>query len=280
MTNTVNPTRRRHALLTGAATALVSACASSPSPSLSLSLSQAGSRRHYVLVHGAWHGAWAWHRLAPLLRQAGHDVSAPTLSGLGERAHHAPGRSGLVVHVQDILNHLQMEDLRQVVLVGHSYAGCVVSGVLAARQGRVAHAVYLDAFVPTAGQGLSSFVPPPVKADYDQLAAAEGLVAPPPAASWGERWGVTDPALLAWTQERIRPQAALSFTQLVQGDPFADAGVRLSYLKCAQNHNPGFKAVAAAVRRNPRFRYAEVDGHHNVMLIDPERLASALLALG
>jgi pimeloyl-ACP methyl ester carboxylesterase len=182
--------------------------------------------------------------------------------------------------VQDILSHLQMEDLRQVVLVGHSYAGCVVSGVLAARQGRVAHAIYLDAFVPTNGQGLASFVPPAVKADYEKLAAAEGLVPPPPPTSWGERWGVSDPALLAWAQERIKPQAALSFTQGVQGDPFADAAVRLSYLKCAQNPNPGFRNVAAAVQKNPRFHYAEVDGHHNVMLIDPERLAAALLALG
>jgi pimeloyl-ACP methyl ester carboxylesterase len=266
--------RRRHALVAASATTLLSACAGMNTTP------HGGARRHYVLVHGAWHGAWAWRRLAPLLRQAGHTVSTPTLSGLGERAHHAPGRSGLDVHVQDVLSHLQMEDLRQVVLVGHSYAGCVVSGVLAARQGRVAHAIYLDAFVPTNGQGLASFVPPVVKADYEKLAAAEGLVPPPPPASWGERWGVTDPALLAWAQERITPQAALSFTQGVQGDPFADAAVRLSYLKCAQNPNPGFKNVAATVQKNPRFRYAEVDGHHNVMLVHPERLAVALLALG
>jgi len=145
------------------------------------------------------------------------------LSSLGERAHHAAGRCGLDIHVQDILAHLQMEDLSQVVLVGHSYAGCVVSGVLAARPGRVAHAIYLDAFVPNHGQGLASFVPPPVKADFEELAAAEGLVPPPPPASWGERRSVSEPAMLAWAQARITPQAALSFTQTVQGDPFADS---------------------------------------------------------
>jgi pimeloyl-ACP methyl ester carboxylesterase len=184
------------------------------------------------------------------------------------------------VHVQDIVSHLRMEDLQQAVLVGHSYAGCVVSGVLAARQGRVAHAIYLDAFVPTHGQGLVSFVPPPVKAEYEKLAATEALVPPPPPASWGERWGISDPALLAWAQARITPQAALAFTQGVQGDPFADTAVRLSYLKCSQNPNPGFKSVAAALRKDPRFRYAEVDGHHNVMLTAPDRLAAALMALG
>jgi pimeloyl-ACP methyl ester carboxylesterase len=233
----------------------------------------------FVLVHGAWHGAWAWQKLAPLLRRAGHSVTTPTLSGLGERAHHVPGRSGLDVHVKDITQHLELEDLQKVVLVGHSYAGCVVSGVMAARTGRVAHAIYLDAFVPTNGQGLASFVPPTVRSDYEKLAAAEGLVPPPPASSWGERWGLSDPALLAWAQARITPQAALSFVQTVQGDPFGDSGVRLSYLKCTQNPNPGFKSVAAGVQRDARFRYAEVDGHHNVMLINPERLAEALLRL-
>jgi pimeloyl-ACP methyl ester carboxylesterase len=265
---------RRQALLAASAAALLPGCAATTSREAG------GERRHYVLVHGAWHGAWAWHRLAPLLRQAGHTVTTPTLSGLGERAHHAPGRCGLDVHVKDISQHLTMEDLQRVVLVGHSYAGCVVSGVLAARTGRVAHAIYLDAFVPAEGQGLASFVPPAVRSDYDKLAAAEGLVPPPPPASWGERWGVSDPALLAWSQARITPQAALSFVQGVQGDPFADGAVRLSYLKCAQNPNPGFKNVAAAVQRDARFRYTEVDGHHNVMLIQPERLAEALLRLG
>ncbi len=265
---------RRQALLATSAAALLSGCASMTPGEGS------GTRRHYVLVHGAWHGAWAWHRLVPLLRQAGHTVTTPTLSGLGERAHHAPGRCGLDGHVQDIVQHLMMEDLQRVVLVGHSYAGCVVSGVLAARTGRVAHAIYLDAFAPTNGQGLASFVPPPVRADYEKIAAADGLVPPPPPASWGERWGVSDPSLLAWAQARITAQAALSFVQTVQGDPFADAALRLSYLKCTQNPNPGFKNVAAGVQRDPRFRYAEVDGHHNVMLINPERLAEALLRLG
>jgi pimeloyl-ACP methyl ester carboxylesterase len=265
---------RRRLVLASCAAAALPGCAATASREAD------AQPRHYVLVHGAWHGAWAWHRVAPLLRQAGHTVTTPTLSGLGERAHHAPGRCGLDVHVKDISQHLEMEDLQRVVLVGHSYAGCVVSGVLAARTGRVGHAIYLDAFVPASGEGLGSFVPPAVRSDYEKLAAVEGLVPPPPPASWGERWGVSDPALLAWTQARITPQAALSFVQGVQGDPFADGAVRLSYLKCARNPNPGFRNVAATVQRNPRFRYGEVDGHHNVMLIDARRLADALVSLG
>ncbi|MBL8380021.1 MAG: alpha/beta hydrolase [Burkholderiales bacterium] len=235
--------------------------------------------RHYVLVHGAWHGAWAWSKAAPLLRQAGHGVSAPTLSGLGERSHVSAGTSGLAVHVEDIVSHLMMEDLRDVVLVGHSYAGCVVSGVLGARTGRVAHAVYVDAFVPGQAQAMANFVPPPVKADFERLAAQNATVPPPPAASWGERWGLTDAALVAWAQPRMKPQAALSFVEPVRGDPLAEP-IRRTYLKCTLNPNPGFKSIADGIKKDGRFRYAEVEGHHDVMLIDPPRFVSSLLSLG
>lgn len=237
-----------------------------------------GKLRHYVLVHGAWHGAWAWSEAAPLIRQAGHSVSAPTLSGLGERSHVAAGTSGLSVHVQDIVSHLQMEDLRDVILVGHSYAGCVVSGVLAAKTGRITHAIYPDAFVPMQGQAMANFVPPPVRADFARLAAQNATVPFPPPNSWAERWGLSTPALLAYAQERMTPQAALSFTQQVQGDPMAEA-VRRTYLKCTANPNPGFKTIAANIQKDTRFKYAEVDGHHNVMLIDPPRFVSSLLSL-
>ena len=265
--------QRRMALIGVATTALpLHGCGTAQHASAS------GKARHYVLLHGAWHGAWAWSKAAPLIRQAGHEVSAPTLSGLGERSHVAAGTSGLAVHVKDVVSHLMMEDLKDVVLVGHSYAGCVLSGVLAARTGRVAHAIYLDAFVPMHGQAMSSFLPPPVRADFERLAAQNATVPVPPAASWGERWGLTDAALIAWSQPRMTAQAARSFTEQVAGDPMAEP-IRRTYLKCSANPNPQFKAIAAGIQKDKRFRYAEVDGHHDVMLIDPPRFVSSLLSL-
>lgn len=267
-----NMTRRASLLATAGAAALIQGCATATTGA-------AGRPRHYVLVHGAWHGGWAWSKTAPLLRQAGHTASAPTLSGLGERAHVGAGTSGLHVHVQDIVAHLEMEDLRDVVLVGHSYAGCVVSGVLGARTGRVAHAVYVDALVPMQGQSLASFVPAPVKAQYEALAAKSEVVPPRPPEAWGAMWGITDPAMVEWAKPRIKPQAARSFTETVQGDPMAES-VRRSYLKCTGNPNPLFKTIAAGIRQDTRYRYAEVDGHHDVMLLDAPRFVQALLALG
>lgn len=265
---------RRSALLsTAAASAMILPGCAAPRAS------SPAAGRHYVLVHGAWHGAWAWHRVSPMLREAGHSVSTPTLAGLGERAHYAPGGCGLSVHVRDIVQHLEMEDLRQVVLVGHSYAGCVVSGVLSARTGRVAHAVYLDAFALRQGEALATFVPPGVRREYEAMAAREALVPPPPQATWAERWGMSDAALREWAAARITPQAARSFIEPVSGEPAADAGVRWSYLKCARNPNPGFVAQAARAKQDGRFRYAELDAHHNAMVMQPADLVKALLEL-
>src|SRR5579862_6453256 len=98
----------------------------------------------FVLVHGAWHGGWCWRKLTPLLRAAGHEVFAPTLTGLGERAHLATPEVGLSFHVQDVVNVLVYEDLHEVVLVGHSYGGMVITGVTGQAPERLAQLVYLD----------------------------------------------------------------------------------------------------------------------------------------
>jgi pimeloyl-ACP methyl ester carboxylesterase len=273
MTDSSASASRRDALKLGVMAAAAAGLSNGPVAAQA----QTPARKHIVLIHGAWHGGWAWRLASPHLRQAGHLVSAPTLSGLGERRNIPAQFSGLGAHVQDIVTHLEMEDLRDVVLVGHSYAGCVLSGVLAKKTGRVSHAIYLDAFVPQSGQGLATFVPPPVKAEFEKLAASDGLVPVPPPASWGERWGMTDPALIAWAEPRMAPQAARSFTETVPSDPF-EAPVKLTYIKCRDNPNPGFKAVAEKVKADSRFTYKEIEGHHNVMLLNPQRFASDLLA--
>jgi pimeloyl-ACP methyl ester carboxylesterase len=105
----------------------------------------------YALVHGAWHGGWCWKKVTPLLRAAGHEVFAPTLTGLGERAHLLTPAVDPETHIDDVLGVLHYEDLRQVVLVGHSYGGTVITGVAARAADRIGHLVYLDAFVPLGG---------------------------------------------------------------------------------------------------------------------------------
>ena len=102
----------------------------------------------FVIVHGAWSGAHAWRWIRPLLRDAGHEVFTPSLTGLGERAHLASPEVDLDTHVRDVVGVLEFEDLRDVALVGHSYGGPVITGAADRVPGRVAEVVYLDAEVP------------------------------------------------------------------------------------------------------------------------------------
>src|SRR6185312_289139 len=117
---------------------------------------------NFVLVHGAWHGGWCWKRVSPLLRALGHEVFTPTLTGLGERQHLMSPEVGLDTHIKDVLGVLEYEDLHDVILVGHSYAGMVIAGVAEKAAERIAHLVYLDAFVPADGKSLADYQPPEI----------------------------------------------------------------------------------------------------------------------
>src|SRR4051795_10214739 len=108
----------------------------------------------YVLVHGAWGGAHGFHLIRPRLQAAGHAVFTPSLTGIGERVHLASAQVTLSTHIQDVVNAVLYEDLRDIVLLGFSYGGMVVTGALAHIAERVAHLVYLDAFVPADGDSV------------------------------------------------------------------------------------------------------------------------------
>src|SRR5919205_4115238 len=120
----------------------------------------------YVLVHGAWGGSYGWRKVRPLLQQAGHTVFTPSLTGQGERAHLASPSVNLSTHVQDVANAIWYEDLSNLILVGHSYGGMVVTGVAERLPERIRHLVYLDAFVPANGQSLYELGGPPRTDDW------------------------------------------------------------------------------------------------------------------
>src|SRR4029450_13175141 len=136
----------------------------------------------YLLVHGGWVGGWIWNRVAPILRKAGHDVFTPTLTGLGERAHLANPDIDLATHIQDVVSVLEFEDLKRVVLVGHSYGGMVITGVAERTAERLNHLVYLDAFVPRDGQSVADLVSPELAASFEEgvRLSGDGWRIPPP----------------------------------------------------------------------------------------------------
>jgi len=124
----------------------------------------------FVLVHGAWHGAWCWRRVARLLTRSGHEVFAPTLTGLAERSHLLTPAIDLDTHILDVVNEMKWQELSDVVLVGHSYGGMVISGVAEKMERAISSVVLVDSFLPETGQAVIDLQPQPVQAT---LRAAE-----------------------------------------------------------------------------------------------------------
>src|SRR6266496_2985662 len=112
---------------------------------------QTSAGKTFVLVHGAWHGGWCWRRVADLLQKRGHKAFTPTMTGLGERSHLIDGRVNLATHVRDIVNVIKWESLNDVVVVGHSYGGMIISGAAEEMREAIGSIIFLDAFVPENG---------------------------------------------------------------------------------------------------------------------------------
>jgi pimeloyl-ACP methyl ester carboxylesterase len=135
----------------------------------------------FVLVHGTGCGGWVWQRLIPLLHAAGHIVYPPTLTGLSERNHLLNCEVNLTTHITDIANLIYSEDLSDAILVGHSYAGMVITGVAAKTPERLKLLVYLDTYLPDGGQSEADLLPPEVfTARQAEAAEHGGVIQPPP----------------------------------------------------------------------------------------------------
>jgi pimeloyl-ACP methyl ester carboxylesterase len=232
----------------------------------------------FVIVHGAWGGAWSWNKLvAPSLRQAGHTVYAATLTGLGERAHLATPEVDLDTHVRDVVNLLFYEDLTGVFLVGHSYGGMVITGVADRVPERLAHLVYLDAAVPADGQAISDQFGPEHRRALVERAEREGdgWRLPP-----GPMQGDDPPAIVAWAGPRRAAQPLKTFTQpirLTRGE----TTLPRAYVYCAGGKAPDSPAARRAerLRADPRWRYFELATGHNLHYSAPDETVSILCEL-
>jgi pimeloyl-ACP methyl ester carboxylesterase len=164
----------------------------------------------FVLVHGSWAGSVVWRDLAPRLRKAGQDVYAPTLTGIGARKHLLSRQIDLNTHIQDVIGIIDDADLSDIVLVGNSYGGMVISGVADRVPEKVASLVYLDAFVPENGQSLLSLLPPNLR--LATLPGKDWLVAPPTSAAFG----LKRPEVIALWEGKSSPHPLVTLTQPLQ----------------------------------------------------------------
>jgi pimeloyl-ACP methyl ester carboxylesterase len=224
----------------------------------------------FVLVHGAWSGGWGWTRTAGLMRAQGHEVFVPTLTGLGERSHLLHPGITLSDHIQDVLQVFRYEDLENVILVGHSYGGMVITGVASRAADKIRTLVYLDAFVPKDGQSLADLNQNQV-ALLDGQKQAPGMVSPIQFASVSE-----DPQVQEMRRRKLGPHPLLTLTEAVALDGSEKAIRNRSYIWATQS--PGFQRFYDQTRADPAWKTATIDTGHVVMLEDPQGLARLLLA--
>ncbi len=226
----------------------------------------------FVVAHGAWSSGWAWKKMRPLLRAAGHELWTPSYTGLGERAHLASPAVDLDTHIADVLGVLEMEDLREVALIGHSYGGMVATGVADRARDRIAQVIYLDAFVPANGQCVLDLQPPEVRARMRELvrSAGEGWRLPP-----NPMPADTPADDVAWAAPRRMPQPLKTFEQPLRLGGHAPPP--RSYIYCRRNA-PGdvFRQFLQRARSEQGWRHFEMDASHNPHITTPAALLEVL----
>jgi pimeloyl-ACP methyl ester carboxylesterase len=227
--------------------------------------------RTYVLVHGSFVGGWCWSRVVPPLEAAGHEVYAPTLTGVGERAGEATPEVGLLAHIDQITGLVEVNDLRDVVLVGHSYGGMVVAGVAGRIPERIAGIVYVDAFVPKPGQSAFDVLPWLRDAFAAQaLPERPWLFAPFPL----EALGVEDQQIREWATPLLTPMLWKAVEERLPDDAGDLSNVPTVFVLCARGQFFDDTAIDLRSRGIP---VLTMDEGHMVHLTSPGRLAAVLI---
>jgi pimeloyl-ACP methyl ester carboxylesterase len=231
----------------------------------------------YVLVHGGGHGGWCYQRVARILRAAGHEVYAPTLTGLGERAHLLDDRVDLHRHIEDVVAVLHFEDLRDVVLVGHSYGGMVITGIADRAAERIGRLVFLDAANPVNGQSLVDVSGPIIEAVRPMGEVVDGIeLVLLPAPDAGVLYGVTDPDDLAWMADRLTGHPWTCFEQRLElTNEAALWAIPQYHIVCTSTLATRDKALMERARSEGRLW--DIDTGHDLMITEPEKTAEALL---
>ncbi len=227
----------------------------------------------FLVANGAWSAGWAWKKMRPLLRAAGHELLTPTYTGLDERGHLASPSIDLDTHIWDVLAVLEMEDLRDVVLIGHSYGGMVATGVTDRARHRIAQLIHLDAFAPKDGQSLLDLQATETRNRMRELAR-----------TGGEGWRIppnpmppdTPEADVAWAAGRRLPQPIKTFEQPLRLTSRSPPPPR-TYIYCRRARpDDVFRQFAERAQREDGWRTFEMDASHNPHITTPQALLALL----
>jgi pimeloyl-ACP methyl ester carboxylesterase len=234
---------------------------------------QTRPQKTFVLVHGAWHGGWCWRRVSDLLERGGHKVFAPTLTGLGERSHLLHPNVDLATHISDIVNVIRWEGLHDIVLVGHSYGGLVISGVVEELHQSIASLVFLDAFVPQSGDSMASIGSERVRETIGKLLPlGETSVKPFPAAVF--RVNGEDQA---WVDAMCTPHPLATFTSPTTLTGARERIGKKIYIRAKGYPSIPFDGFYETLRMEPGWQAYELPCGHDAMIDMPQRLAEILV---
>jgi pimeloyl-ACP methyl ester carboxylesterase len=237
-------------------------------------MAQAGARKTFVLIHGAYHGGWCWRRVADIIEQHGHKVYAPSLTGNADRSHLLTKDVVLDTQIADIANLVTWEDLKDICLVAHSFGGWPASGALEHIHDRTASIVWLDAFKPENGQKgtdyLSEFSR---KAMEDAVAKGEPGRKPPPAKTFS-----LSEKDYAWIDSKLSQQPNGVATQPIKLTGKRDMIAKKTYIRAPKYPQAAFdKALAECKADNSWQTFVNDNTGHDVMIDQPEWLADLLL---
>jgi pimeloyl-ACP methyl ester carboxylesterase len=227
----------------------------------------------FLVAHGAWSAGWAWKKMHPLMRARGHELFTPTYTGIGERSHLAHKDIDLETHIADILGVLKFEDLRNIILIGHSYGGMVATGVADRASDRLSQLVYLDAFAPRNGQSLLDLQSEEARQRVREGAKAEGngwripMSVPPPD---------TSEADLAWVNAHRVTQPLKTFEQKIRLTGAVDKLPR-TYIYCTKSR-PGdvFRQFRDRASTEKGWKCIDIDASHSPHVTAPEALTKIL----
>lgn len=225
----------------------------------------------FVLVHGAWQGAWCWRKVLPPLWRSGHRAFAVSLTGVGERAHQLSPSIRLGTHISDVLAVVECEELEGAILVGHSYGGLLITAVADRVPKRIAHLVYVDAIVPRNGESWSSIHSEEIRAVRRAGIAQTGAMAPLDAAAFGLSG---DDA--SWVQRRQRDHPGSVYEDTLQFDEGLLARLPRTYVDC---NSPALASVALArqrARSEPGWNVTTLATGHDPMISAPTQLLAIL----
>lgn len=260
-----NITRRG---MIGGLAAGVSAGAIITSDTFSSDARAQSARKTFVLIGGAFYGAWCWHRVTERLEKQGHKVYALTLTGLAERSHLLSKDINLDTHVTDIANLLEWEDLTDICLVAHSYAGCPASGALERIGNRVSSIVWVDAIKPADGQSFRDLVPFPIEEGTISRPAPKAL--PPTAFS--------DPKDVAWVLSKVTPQPIGTWLQPVKLSGARERVAKKTYIRLPKFQLAALDKAAAECKSDNSWTVLEnTTSGHSVMIVEPDWLTDVLV---